>query len=450
MRLPVAVPPARHETVASYLTRLARLHGLAPGELWHQVSSPQPGTHRREVVPDRLAAITGRPAEHLAWALPELRHPGPDWQAWRHQPQPGCLRCDAGHDGGPVTRLLPHHRYVCTRHRYWIGPPDAGQPATPLGPELASILLAQRRHLRLLRRYGTALTYDAVLTGFLLCGHLWTDQPGDWDGPWQRWTRRAEVLIPPGAESSQFSAARIFAAAYPEAVALADLIASPAWRSLAAGDPAQQRQFTTAIGQRLGQPGYQPAGTSDPIAHWMKYDSWRPPSRPHTTFPQTRRYGSNPDRPATTSRQSLQRHERSTLWFQLYRRGGRVILHHGHIRPVLIRDWSRPMDGIAATIWASQTTLPSSLTTASTSPPHLDLAVAHTASQLHAENGLCIRLGARAEPDLGVPHRQGASIHHSARPDQQDQGSASHIHVNTQRVARDHRIGEVEHHVAPR
>jgi len=120
------------------------------------------------------------------------------------------------------------------------------------------------------------------------CGHLWTDQPGDWDGPWQRWTRRAEILIPPGAESSQFSAARIFAAAYPEAVALAHLIASPAWRSLAAGDPAQQQQFSAAIGQRLGRPGYQPAGTSDPIAHWMKYDSWQPPSRPHTTFPQTR------------------------------------------------------------------------------------------------------------------------------------------------------------------
>jgi hypothetical protein len=198
-----------------------------------------------------------------------------------------------------------------------------------------------------------------VLTGFLLCGHLWTDQPGDWDGPWRRWTRRAEILIPPGAESSQFSASRVFAAAYPEAVALAGLIASPAWRSLAAGGPAQQQQqFTAALGQRLGRPGYQPADTADPIAHWMKYDSWQPPSRPHTTFPQTRRYGSSPARAATTSRQSLQRHERSTLWFQLYRRGGRVILHHGHIRPVLIRDWSRPMDGIAATIWASQTTLP--------------------------------------------------------------------------------------------
>jgi hypothetical protein len=125
------------------------------------------------------------------------------------------------------------------------------------------------------------------------------------------------------------------------------------YRLVGALDP-----VATAIGQRLGRPGYQPADTSDPIAHWMKYDSWQSPSRPHTTFPQTRRYGHGPARPVTTSRQSLQRHERSSLWFQLYRRGGRVILHHGHIRPVLIRDWSRPMDGIAATIWASQTTLP--------------------------------------------------------------------------------------------
>lgn len=46
------------------------------------------------------------------------------------------------------------------------------------------------------------------------------------------------------------------------------------------------------------------------------------------------------------------------LLSELYRRGGRVILHHGHIRSVLIRDWSRSMDGIAATIWAGQTTLP--------------------------------------------------------------------------------------------
>jgi hypothetical protein len=52
--------------------------------------------------------------------------------------------------------------------------------------------------------------------------------------------------------------------------------------------PVTSSKSTPAIGQRLGRPGYQPADTGDPIAHWMKYDSWRPPSRPHTTFPQTR------------------------------------------------------------------------------------------------------------------------------------------------------------------
>ena len=46
-----------------------------------------------------------------------------------------------------------------------IGPPDARQQATPLGPGLADIVSAQWRHLRLLRRYGTAAAYDAVLTG---------------------------------------------------------------------------------------------------------------------------------------------------------------------------------------------------------------------------------------------------------------------------------------------
>ena len=86
--------------------------------------------------------------------LPEL-HPAPDWSALRHQPQPGCPRCDARHPGGPVTHLLPHHRYVCTRHRYWIGPPDIDQPATGLAG-LDDIVRAQRQHLRLLGRHGPA------------------------------------------------------------------------------------------------------------------------------------------------------------------------------------------------------------------------------------------------------------------------------------------------------
>jgi hypothetical protein len=53
---------------------------------------------------------------------------------------------------------------------------------------------------------------------------------------------------------------------------------------------------------------------------------------------------------------SVDRHNRSAQWFARTRRGGGAILHHRHIRPVLIREWSPKMDGIAATIWASQTT----------------------------------------------------------------------------------------------
>ena len=354
-RLPIAVAPARQETVASYIARLANLHGLHPREIWEQVSSRRPGAARRDVATDRLSAVTGRPGQHLSRALPELRDPAPEWAAWRHQTQPRCPRCDARHEGGPVTRLLPHHRYVCTRHSYWIGPPDAGQPATPIGWQLADIVSAQRRHLRLVRRYGFAAAYDAVLTGFLICGHLWGDQPQTHVDAWHRWTMRAEVLIPTGSGPGEFSASRLFAAVYPEAVDIGELVASPAWRRLAAGGAEQQQRFITEIGLRLGRPDYRPPAAGDAIAHWMKFDSGRPPSEPHKVFPGTREHGST--RQAKASRQSSDRQDRSAFWFRMNRRGGSVLLHHRHIRPVLIREWSPPMDGIAATIWQSGTSL---------------------------------------------------------------------------------------------
>lgn len=356
-RLPIPAAPARHETVASYLARLARLHGMHPRDLWEPISSPRPGTNRRTMHVDALAAATGRPVRHLMMALPELRDPAPDWAAWRHQSQPGCPRCDARHEAGPPQRLLPHHRYVCTRHRYWIGPLDAGQAATELEPgwvELDEIVRAQRRHLRLVRHSGAAAAFDAVLTGFLICGHLWADHNTGWDRLAHRWDLRAAVLIPHGEAHARFSASRIFAVVYPEAVGLAAVIAAPGWRRLAGGDADQQRRVIRAFGARLGRPDYQPPEHGDAIAHWIKYDSGQPPSQPHTTYPQTREHGST--RLVTTQPNTRDRHDRSATWFAVNRRGGSVILHHRHIRPVLIRDWSRPMDGIEATIWASRST----------------------------------------------------------------------------------------------
>ena len=354
-RLPVPVAPARHETLASYLARLAALHGLDSRELWEPVSCPQPGTRRRRIHVDRLAAVVGRPATTLARALPELRDPAPDWVAWRHQPQPRCPRCDARHDGGPVQRLLPHHRYVCTRHRYWIGPPDAGQPASPLSdPDLHDVIRAQRRHTQLVRRYGSVAAFDAVLTGFLICGHIWDDAVEGWSATTDRWTRRGHALIPVGLETNEFSAARLFAAVYPEAVDFGQLIAAPAWRNLAAGDANEQERFISEVGRRRGRPDYRPPKSGDAIAHWMNYDSWRPPSRPHTTFPDTRLHGAAGL--VRADRRAIERTQRGALWFAANRRGGGIVLHHRHLRPVLMRDWSPQMDGIAATVWATGTT----------------------------------------------------------------------------------------------
>ncbi len=358
-RLPINVPPARHELLVSYLARLATLHGLDYDELWQQISvSPRPGGNRREPVADRLSHLTGRSPEHLAAALPELRDPAPDWRIFRHEPQLGCPACAARHPGGPVTLLLPHHRYVCTRHRYWIGPPDCAWPSPRLDT-LPDVVAAQRRHLRLMHRRGWAAAYDAVLTGFMICGWVWDRQhyvAGFFDqGIWQRWADRADILIPPGTAMTTFSASKIFAATYPEAVAIASLIGSPPWRALAAGSIAEQRRFADEISSRLCWHGYQPQATSDAIAHWMESDAPRPPSAPPKTFPQTR--GNKAPGQLTSVSERIQgARSRSANWYGRNQKGGNVILHHRHIRPVLIREWSREMQHFVGAIWASQTT----------------------------------------------------------------------------------------------
>ncbi|MFI7639140.1 hypothetical protein [Nonomuraea sp. NPDC049400] len=69
----------------------------------------------------------------------------------------------------------------------------------------------------------------------------------------------------------------------PEAISIAVLLGSPAWRRLAAGDDEQLSRFTAAIGRRLGDPFYQPRGERDPIARWIEQDCSRPPIPPPTT-----------------------------------------------------------------------------------------------------------------------------------------------------------------------
>ncbi|CRK55298.1 hypothetical protein [Alloactinosynnema sp. L-07] len=297
-RLPIHLRPADSELTASYLTRLASMHGLPFSELWSQVSS----RHRlygniASLDGELLVAVTGQTRDRLSRALVELRGRRTDWRALRHEPQPGCHRCNARHLGGTVIQLLGHHDYACTRHRVWIGPPDLPDHPQPRLEQLPEVVAAQHTHRRLLRRLGPAATYDAVLTGFLICARRWeavadSHKPGP-DDAWHHWTRRSDLLIPPGTEETTFSASRLFAAVYPETIAISALIGSLHWRRLAAGKPTDRHRFATEIGRRLGQPDYQPQQSNDPIAQWIEQTCWRPPSQPGIHFRMDRTFGGN-------------------------------------------------------------------------------------------------------------------------------------------------------------
>ncbi|MFI9355564.1 hypothetical protein [Streptomyces lydicus] len=340
LRLPSSVPPARHEVTASYVARLARLHGMDFHLLWEQVTRPFAARSTiRTIDPAVLSSATGRPLEHLAGALPELRTPQPDWSMFRHEPQPGCHLCTARHSGGPVVHLLPHHRYVCMQHRIWIGPPDTDELTTPLDA-LPEVVHAQRRHLRLLRRHGWAVTYDAVLTGILICAQLWS-LPEEGNGEtWHDWVRRADLLIPPGTSEATFSVARLCAAVYPEAVDLAGVFASPYWRQQAQGTPMDRSRFDQRIERLLRHPIAPLNHRSNPISHWADVNSRRPPLTP------IRVHGDK--RPArephlwkpslhSATRRAQQRHAQN---YDPTHRAADALIAHRHLATVIRRAWS--------------------------------------------------------------------------------------------------------------
>ncbi|WP_236239982.1 hypothetical protein [Streptomyces sp. CC228A] len=273
---------------------------------------------------------------------------------FRHQPQPGCHRCDARHPGGKVTRLLPHHRYVCLRHRTWIGPPDADRPSADLS-ELPAVVDAQRRHLRLLSRRGWAATYDAVLTASSFCGHIWDTvrPPEDPRHVAYTWDARARVLVPDGDESAAFYAYST-SAVYPEAVSLAVIIASPHWRRLASGNILDGLRFCAEISRRVSYPYDDKPELGDAIAHGAIADSWRPPSAPTNTYSPARVSGVLPP----LHRAQARRHEQSALWFSRNRKAGSPLLRHLHIRPVIDRAWAPKYERTEGAIWHSKQTDP--------------------------------------------------------------------------------------------
>lgn len=141
---PIPLRPAHHETLTSYVARLAAVHALPYEDLWTCLSAPTGSGSRRLIVPDRLAAATGRPTATLEHALPELRDPPPDWKQWRHYPQRAGPLCSAEHRSGVVRRLFAHHEMLCTRHGYWIGSTEFGIDHHPPAGQCAAARTRRR------------------------------------------------------------------------------------------------------------------------------------------------------------------------------------------------------------------------------------------------------------------------------------------------------------------
>lgn len=270
--LPRVAAPFRDETITSYLHRLAGPNRIDPAGLRSWLT--RSGRTDAPVPLGRLAAVTGISCQPLAWAMPQIctaaELSGLDVRD-RPRARPGWafLACRACAAGQPVTRWALHDEVICGRHRRWIST-DHAQPDLTRQPE---ILHAYQRHRRLIRRHGR----DPVMRAFRDAQHIcigWRlnglPDPG--------FSRRMEIFHGSSWDDpDEWAPCTWDAATYPQAVALARLLASPYWRERILGSHwAGHDEFTAEL-QRTVAPGYtwdyRPStrwrrGRDDPLLEW--------------------------------------------------------------------------------------------------------------------------------------------------------------------------------------
>ena len=261
--LPRPAAPFRDETITSYLSRLAGANHIDPAALRRLLAS----SDRKDApVPlGRLAAVTGLPGRLLACAMPQICTTSelsglPARDRPRARPGWAFLACRACVAGQPVTRWALHDDVMCSRHRRWISRYHE-QPDLTAQPE---ILHAHRRHRRLIRRHGRDPVMRAVRDAQRICiGWRLDGLPDPGFG------RRMEIFCGPGWDDrDEWTPQALDAAAYPQSVALARLLANPYWRDRILGNHwAGHDEFTAEL-QRTVAPGY----TWDyrPPARWRR------------------------------------------------------------------------------------------------------------------------------------------------------------------------------------
>ena len=263
-RLPVTLPPIHHETIGSYLHRLAvannrparklaSLLGPLPADFTPASDTTAGWTHDS---PHQLATLTGRPLDRLAKALPGLAS-FLDQSAPRQATIIGrpCRCCTARRGATTlVITYVPAHQHLCRHHQRWTRAPH-DIPLTNLPDTVA----AQRRLDRLARRHDTpTLTRALDLARAIV--RDWSIEQRDFLQ--QRWNDRLVHVEAHHAGQTASAADQHRLVSLPETVVVTDLLLNPPHPATDART--LYLQMAAELGRRFALT-YPVLGTRDPL-----------------------------------------------------------------------------------------------------------------------------------------------------------------------------------------
>lgn len=287
--LPVTLRPVGGETVNSYTLRLSVANGLVTTAVLRSLGQiTQASGHHllardswlNDQALDRLEALSAISRSRLVRALPALQQevpspqfpelPGdrPALHCYVPEPRPwlACRTCTLRASLGTTPTAMVRPRaspLICRRHQRWLGTAD--EPAD-LGISAVPEILTARRRLQRLRLAGSDPELaDGCFQAAWNITRAWAREPHCRPRLGARWRARAGKLGPGTAPASRV-------VTFPEAVALAEILADPDWRHHVATLPARQAgQFYRRISARLGEPACQAPSDGDPIAAWAEH-----------------------------------------------------------------------------------------------------------------------------------------------------------------------------------
>jgi hypothetical protein len=239
--LPITLRPFGLETVVSYARRLNEANDLPPNTVLRTLGEftfvptcallPLYDAALNDAALERLEILSGLAHARLLTALPganserylgTLPDDRPALRLFRAYPAPACTRCVARRAATPALIYVSSWRRVCRTHRRWIQGTQLDLTPVP------ALLAAQHEYRQFLRAHQhlelAHATADTAMDVVRQWGHGADSAHPELT---ERWNGRAACLDLPFRPTHP-------AVALPEAVALAWILADPAWRRHAA------------------------------------------------------------------------------------------------------------------------------------------------------------------------------------------------------------------------